>query len=241
MEEKPTRLLAELRAPEHRPSLLAFSLVAIVCSLVVATGIRLDTVGGVLNPLPSLVFTLGQDLIPEEEPGLRAFQAGSELEPEGSVTPAPTTEPEARPDPVASAAGSPASARPREGHDSGAASAQGKGPGGDRGRGGAKGKGRDEPRDSKGSVTSPGNGNGAANGNGPTNGNGAANGDGRKPGKGSTGPDKISVSGGAGAGGPSTGASRGEGREQAPGQLKKSDRGGTPPGHAKGRGGPKRR
>lgn len=254
MEEKPTRLLTELRAPEHRLSLMAFTLVAIVCSLVVATGIRFETVGSVLNPLPAWVFAVGQDLVVDEEPGLRAVQAGSELEPEESFNPAPTAEPEASPVPRTPATGTPASSGPRE--DRGpAGSAQGKGQGAEQGKGGTKGKGKGEDRGGKGGgptgsgTAGPGNGNGSPNGNAAPNGQGQgqAKGQGQgkakghRSGKSTGGPDKISVSGGTGAAGPGQGAGQGRGHEHAPGQVKKKDGRGTPPGQAKGKGGSKRR
>ena len=45
MEEESSGLLGELRAPQHRPSLLAFVLVSVVGAMVVATGIRVEGVG----------------------------------------------------------------------------------------------------------------------------------------------------------------------------------------------------
>ncbi|MCP6390594.1 hypothetical protein NL487_27115, partial [Klebsiella pneumoniae] len=76
MKDEPSGLLSELRQAEHRPSLLAFVLVTVAASLVVATGIRVDSVGNVLNPLPRWLFSIGADLADDDDDlPLRAVQA----------------------------------------------------------------------------------------------------------------------------------------------------------------------
>ena len=55
MEEKPLRLLSELRSPQHRPPMVAFALVAVACAVVIATSIRFGPAGGIFPPLPSLL------------------------------------------------------------------------------------------------------------------------------------------------------------------------------------------
>ena len=50
MEERPLRLLSELRSPQHRPPMMAFALVAVACALVIATGIRFGPTSGVFPP-----------------------------------------------------------------------------------------------------------------------------------------------------------------------------------------------
>lgn len=214
MEEKPSRLIAELRSPEHRPSLVAFVVVAIVCSMVVATGIRLETVGRVLNPFPSWLLAIGSDLV-DDEPSLRAVLPGTELEPEDG----PTVGPE---ESLAPAARTPVSAEQRDGRGSGATPGPRPGKGEGTGKGGRQGKGRG------GKGGDPAGGPGASSGGaGPSAAGGGqgASGDGQGPGTSGT------------VSGPQAGGSgQGKGRAMAPGQKKSggaSARGKRPAGSAR--------
>ena len=90
MDEKPLRLLSELRSPQHRPPMLAFLLVAAACTVVIATGIRFDSVSSVVNPWPRWLYGAIADLATDDDPSLRAVQAGSVIEPEESPEPSPS-------------------------------------------------------------------------------------------------------------------------------------------------------
>ena len=185
MEDEPSGIAAELRAAENRPSLLVFVLVTIVGSLVVATGIRVEGVGNVVNPLPRLLIALGSDLADQDEQvPLRAVQAGQSLRPAARLPgPAPTQRPvragSSVPVPLAppvpdgrggrdeSREQGPAGDGPR-GNGSGG-SGPGSGPGGNGNGGNGNGNG---------GSTGGGNGNGNAGGNGNGNGNAGGNGNG---------------------------------------------------------------
>ena len=94
MEEKPLRLLSELRSPQHRPAMAAFALVAVACAVVIATSIRFGPAGGLVPPIPSFLADLTFDLVTEPEPPARVVQAGAAIEPEESEpAPSPSAEP----------------------------------------------------------------------------------------------------------------------------------------------------
>ena len=93
MEDEPLRLLSELRSPQHRPPMLAFAIVAIACAVVIATGIRFESVGSLFGPVPrSLGAALLQE-VQEQRSSVPDVQAGSVIEPEetaeDSASPAP--------------------------------------------------------------------------------------------------------------------------------------------------------
>ncbi|MEC9051683.1 MAG: hypothetical protein VX747_04425, partial [Actinomycetota bacterium] len=93
MEEKPLRLLSELRSPQHRPPMVAFALVAVACAVVIATSIRFGPAGGIFPPLPSLLADAAIGLVTEPEPPARVVQAGAAIEPEESApAPSPSAE-----------------------------------------------------------------------------------------------------------------------------------------------------
>ena len=126
MEEKPLRLLSELRSPQHRPAMAAFALVAVACAVVIATSIRFGPAGGIFPPVTSLLADAAIGLVTEPEPPARVVQAGAAIEPEESE-PAPS--PSAEPTTSLPSVSPPTS------------SAQGQGVGTDRSPGQAKGSG----------------------------------------------------------------------------------------------------
>ena len=217
MEEKPLRLLSELRSPQHRPAMAAFVLVAVACAVVIATIIRFGPAGGLVPPIPSLLADLTFDLVTEPEPPARVVRAGAAIEPEDAESaPSPSAEP---------TTSLPSVAPP-------ALSAQGQGAGTDRSPGQAKGKGPGKGKGKgKGSGGTKGDGGGSPGGHGATapgggQGNGKAKGHGKAKGQSSS---------------PSSGKTTSPGKTKGPGKAKGPTKSNGPgksksPGKSKGHG-----